>query len=55
MSLLILLILIRYDRNANNNRDSGITMKDYGSDVEYELGLGGVKVTLVECDATTNR
>jgi hypothetical protein len=45
----------RYDRNANGNRDSGISMPDNGSDVEFNLGLGGVKVTLLECNVDTNR
>ena len=44
-----------YDRNANGNRDTGVSMTDFGSDVEYNLGLGGVKVALVECNADTNR
>jgi hypothetical protein len=44
-----------YDRNANGNRDSGISMTDFGSDVEYNLGLGGVKITLLECNGDTNR
>ena len=30
-------------------------MLDFGSDVEYNLGLGGVQVSLVECNAETNR
>jgi hypothetical protein len=44
-----------YDRNANGNRDTGVSMADFGSDVEYNMGLGGVKIALVECNAETNR
>eukprot|EP00956_Cyclotella_meneghiniana_P038769 scaffold159697_cov56-Cyclotella_meneghiniana.AAC.7 len=47
--------VIWYDRNANASRDNGITMPEYGSDVEYSMGLGGVTVTLLECNADTNR
>lgn len=47
--------VIWYDRNANGHRDTGVSMPDFGSDVEFDLGLGGVKVTLVQCNAETNR
>lgn len=43
-----------YDRNANGSRDANVESKEYGSDTEYSIGLGGVNLQLVECDLSTN-
>lgn len=43
-----------YDRNANGNRDSNIDTLEMGPDVEYEFGVGGVQIQLMECDPKTN-
>ena len=43
-----------YDRNANGERDSNVVVMDMGQDVEYSHGLGGVAITLVQCDPETN-
>lgn len=50
-----LILTFRYDRNANSVRDSGISSAGYGDDVEWGVGLGAVKISLVECDVETNR
>ncbi|KAL7541396.1 hypothetical protein ACHAXR_010888 [Thalassiosira sp. AJA248-18] len=43
-----------YDRNANGERDSNIDTIEMGPDVEYNYGLGGVTIQLMECDVDTN-
>jgi hypothetical protein len=52
--LFVLRGTIYYDRNANGNRDSNIETSEYGADTEYNIGLGGVNLKLVECDLSTN-
>ncbi|KAL7527227.1 hypothetical protein ACHAWF_002088, partial [Thalassiosira exigua] len=51
--------LMWYDRNANGRRDSNVAVRDLdgleGNDVEYQLGIGGVTVSLVQCDPDTGR
>jgi len=44
-----------YDRNANGVRDSNVNVQGWGNDVEYSHGVGGVSVSLVQCDAETGR
>ena len=53
--LFVLRGTIYYDRNANGIRDANINTEKYGSDTEYNMGLGGVNLQLVECDLSTNR
>lgn len=45
---------IYYDKNANGERDSNVDTVDFGKDVEYNYGLGGIHIQLMECDADTN-
>lgn len=45
---------IYYDRNANGERDSNVDTAEFGDDVEFNYGLGGVTVQLMECDPETN-
>ncbi|KAL7547398.1 hypothetical protein ACHAWF_010709 [Thalassiosira exigua] len=48
-----------YDGNTNGRRDSNMAVTDAdgleGNDVEYQLGVGGVTVSLVQCDPDTGR
>ena len=52
--LFVLRGTIYYDRNANGSRDANLKTDEYGADTEYEIGLGGVNLQLVECDLSTN-
>jgi hypothetical protein len=52
--LFVLRGTIYYDRNANGSRDANLRTEEYGADTEYEIGLGGVNLQLVECDVSTN-
>jgi len=47
--------IIYYDRNANGGRDSDVNTVEFGEDVEYNYGLGGVTIQLIECDVETNK
>ncbi len=51
----VLLGTVYYDRNVNGQRDSNVDTPDFGNDVEYQFGLGGVTVQLYECDPQTNK
>ena len=42
-----------YDRNGNGVRDSNVEVSGFSNDVEFEFGVGGVQVQLVECDPVT--
>ena len=42
-----------YDRNGNGVRDSNVEVGGFSNDVEFEFGVGGVQVQLVECDPVT--
>mmetsp|Transcript_33334 Transcript_33334/g.80621 ORF Transcript_33334/g.80621 Transcript_33334/m.80621 type:complete len:774 (-) Transcript_33334:271-2592(-) len=42
-----------YDRNANGKRDSNVEAGEYGDDVEYSHGVGGVMMQVIECDGET--
>ena len=42
-----------YDRNGNGVRDSNVEVEGYSQDVEFEFGVGGVSINLVECDPQT--
>lgn len=54
--LFVLRGTIYYDRNANGKRDSSVSDSEYGSnDIEFEYGLGGVNLRLVECDLENNK
>ena len=53
--LFVLRGTIYYDRNANGARDANVETEEYGSDTEYNIGLGGVNLRLVECDISTNQ
>ena len=52
--LFVLRGTIYYDRNANGKRDANVHTEEYGDDTEYNIGLGGVNLRLVECDLSTN-
>lgn len=45
---------VYYDRNANGERDSNVDTLDQGKDVEWNIGLGGVNVQLMECNPDDN-
>ena len=45
--------LMWYDRNANGVRDSNVEVEGFSNDVEFEFGVGGISVSLVECDPDT--
>jgi hypothetical protein len=51
--LFVLRGTVFYDRNANGERDSNVDVEEFGNDVEYNYGLGGVNIRLVECDLET--
>eukprot|EP00804_Cyclotella_cryptica_P000418 CCRYP_020910-RB/>CCRYP_020910-RB protein AED:0.02 eAED:0.02 QI:301/1/1/1/1/1/2/962/712 len=51
--LFVLRGTIYYDRNANGRRDADV-QSDLSKDTEFEIGLGGVNLRLVECDLETN-
>ena len=53
--LFVLRGTVYYDRNANGSRDANVDTEEYGGDTEYNIGLGGVNLQLVECDLSTNR
>ncbi|KAL3773393.1 hypothetical protein ACHAWO_003684 [Cyclotella atomus] len=51
--LFVLRGTIYYDRNANGQRDANVATEEFGPDTEYNVGLGGVNLRLVECDLAT--